>query len=86
MDFQPSGLRFSSSDPAELKIRWAEADDDINHDGKVDGADDALRDDLAIWRREAANDPWAKLATILKLDVEEAEAKLTGFSGYAVAY
>ena len=86
VDFQPSGLRFSSSEPAELKIRWAEADDDINHDGKVDGADAALRDDLAIWRREAANDPWAKLATILKLDVEEAEAKLTGFSGYAVAY
>jgi len=86
VDFQPTGLRFSSSEPAELRIRWAEADDDINHDGKVDGSDDALRDDLAIWRREAAKDPWAKLATILKLDTEEAEAKLTGFSGYAVAY
>ena len=86
VDFQPTGLRFSSSDPAELKIRWAEADDDINRDGKVDASDDALRDNLAIWRREGANDPWAKLATSLKLDVEEAEAKLIGFSGYAVAY
>ena len=86
VDFQPSGLRFSSSEPAELKLRWAEADDDINRDGRVDGADDALRDDLAIWRHESANDPWGKLATVLKLDVEEAEARLTGFSGYAVAY
>jgi hypothetical protein len=86
VDFQPSGLRFSSSEPAELKIRWAEAGDDLNQDGKVDASDDAVRSKLAIWRREAANDPWAKLATILKLDVEEAEATLTGFSGYAVAY
>lgn len=86
VDFQPSGLRFSSSEPAELKIRWAEADDDLNHDGKVDGTDAALKDKLAIWRHESANDPWDRLATILKLDVEEAEAKLTGFSGYAVAY
>ena len=86
VDFQPSGLRFSTSEPAELKIRWAEAGDDLNQDGKVDASDDAIRAKLAIWRREAANDPWAKLATILKLDVEEAEAKLTGFSGYAVAY
>ena len=86
VDFQPSGLRFSSFQPAELRIRWAEADDDINHDGKVDGSDDALRAKLAIWRQEGAKDPWNKLATILKLDVEEAEATLTGFSGYAVAY
>jgi hypothetical protein len=86
VDFQPSGLRFSTTEPAELRIRWAEADDDINHDGKVDGTDAALKDKLAIWRHESANDPWDKLATILKLDVEEAEAKLTGFSGYAVAY
>lgn len=86
VDFQPSGLRFSAADPAELKIRWAEAGGDLNQDGKVDALDDAIRAKLAIWRREAANEPWAKLATILKLDVAEAEAKLTGFSGYAVAY
>ena len=86
VDFQPTGLRFSSSQPAELRIRWAEADDDVNVDGKVDATDDALRAKLAIWRQEGAKDPWGKLATILKLDVEEAEATLTGFSGYAVAY
>lgn len=86
VDLQPSGLRFSSSQPAELRIRWAEADDDINGDGKVDATDDALRAKLAIWRQEGAKDPWGKLATVLKLDVEEAEATLTGFSGYAVAY
>jgi hypothetical protein len=86
VDFQPTGLRFSTVEPAELKLRWAEGDDDLNHDGRVDSSDDALRQQLAIWTHEGSNDPWTKLATDLRLDVEEAEARLRGFSGFAVAY
>ncbi len=86
VDFQPSGLRFSSSDPAELKLRFAEADRDVNRDGKVDGADDALRQMFALWAQESAGQPWAKLVTDLRLDVGDASAKLLGFTTYAVAY
>ena len=86
VDFQPTGLRFSAIAPAELKLRWAEGDDDLNDDKKVDDTDDSIRRQLAIWTHEALDDPWLKLATALQLDVEEAEAKLSGFSGFAVAY
>ena len=86
VDLQPSGLRFAASDPAELKLRFAEADADVNHDGVVDATDSALRATFAIWAQETANLPWAKLVTDLHLDIGEADAKLLGFTSYAVAY
>lgn len=49
-ELQPSGLQFSASDPAELKIRYAECDDDFNDDGEVDDADSTAEAALGIWR------------------------------------
>ncbi len=86
LDFQPSGLRFSAADPAELKLSFAEADDDLNDDGKVDAADSSLESQLAIWKRESASSPWVKLASIVELEADEIEALLSGFTGYAIAY
>jgi len=86
VDFQPSGLRFSPANPAELKLRFAEAGDDINGDGKHDATDDALKLTLAMWAQESAGLPWLKLVTDLRLDTGDASAKLLGFTTYAIAY
>lgn len=85
-EFQPSGLRFRADHPARLKIIFEHGDDDLDESGTVDATDVALRSSLAIWRREGANDPWVRLNDILKLELNEVEADLFGFSTYALAY
>jgi hypothetical protein len=85
-ELEPSGLRFSPLDPAELKIHYDHADDDLDDDGDVDAEDDALELTLAIWRQESPGDPFVKLGSLLVDDLEEIEAELEGFSRYALAY
>lgn len=83
---EPTGLTFSASKPAELKIRYAHADDDLNEDGEVDGEDDSLESILGIWRQELPGDPFVRLGSVKVEDQEELEADLQGFSRYAIAY
>jgi hypothetical protein len=85
-ELEPSGLRFSPLVPAELKIHYDHADDDLDDDGDVDGEDDALELILAIWRQESPGLPFVKLGSVLVDDLEEIEAELEGFSRYALAY
>jgi len=85
-ELQPSGLKFSPADPAELKIRYAHADDDLNEDGTVDGEDDHIESILGIWRQELPGDPFIRLGSVKVEGQEELEAELTGFSRYAIAY
>lgn len=83
---QPTGLKFSAEKPAELKIRYAHADDDFNEDGDVDGEDSHLETILGIWRQELPGQPFVRLGSVKVEDEEELEAKLNGFSRYAIAY
>jgi hypothetical protein len=83
---QPTGLKFSASKPAELKIRYAQADDDLNEDGEVDAEDGRLETILGIWRQELPGEPFVRLGSVKVEDEEELEAKLDGFSRYAIAY
>ena len=85
VDFQPSGLRFSAANPAELKISYLEADKDFNDDGVVDSSDTAFEAALSMWRRELSTSPWAKLSSSLVTSTHEVEATLTGFTSYAIA-
>jgi hypothetical protein len=85
-ELEPSGLRFSPDEKAELRIRYNHADDDLDDDGDVDDDDDTLELTLSIWRQEAPGDPFVRLGSILVDDLEEAEAELDGFSRYALAY
>ena len=85
-ELEPSGLRFSPSDPAELKIHYNHADDDLDEDGDVDGEDDAIEQTLSIWRQESPGDPFVRLGSLLVDELDEAEAELQGFSRYALAY
>ena len=86
VDFQPAGLRFAASKPAELKLSFAEADGDLDDDGDIDGDDVAAESRLAIWRRETIADPWVRLSSVLSVSRDEVEATITGFTNYAIAY
>jgi hypothetical protein len=85
-EMEPSGLAFSAENPAELRIRYAEAHGDLNDDGAVDSTDDDIESTMAIWRQETPSDPFVRVGTAVVKDAQEAEAELTGFSRYALAY
>jgi len=85
-EMAPTGLTFSADDPAELRIRYAEVHGDFNDDGSVDSEDDDIENTMAIWRQESPADPFVRVGTAVVKDLEEAEAELTGFSRYALAY
>ena len=86
VDFQPSGLVFSAGSPAHLRFELAETDSDLNGDGVVNSEDDSLKTQLSFWRQEAPGQPWFKVASAVFSDLNEAEADILGFSGYALAY
>jgi hypothetical protein len=85
-DLQPTGLKFSPVEPARLKIHYDHANGDLNDDGVSNGQDDSLEHTLAIWRQENPGDPFVRLLSVLTVETDEAEAELTGFSRYALAY
>jgi hypothetical protein len=85
-ELEPSGLRFSPADPAELKIHYDQADDDLDEDGDVDAEDESLELTLSIWRQETPADPFVRLGSLVVESLEEVEAELEGFSRYALAY
>ena len=78
--------RFVSSRPAELRIHYNHADDDLDEDGDVDLEDEALELTIGIWRQENDGDLFERLGSLLIDSVEEVEAELQGFSRYALAY
>lgn len=86
VQLEPSGLRFNPEEPAELRWKLADSDDDLDDDGDVDSRDGTLFTALAVWRQETAGAPWAKLVSRLSVEADEIEAELVGFSNYVVAY
>ena len=84
--FEPSGLRFDASQPAELRWKLAEKDDDLNEDGRVDDSDAQLVSQLAVWRQEALGMPWVRTPSQVSVENDEITADVFGFSNYAVAY
>lgn len=85
-NFQPSGLRFATGVPARLKMEFAEADDDYNHDGVVDSKDQEAETQFSFWKQEAPGLPWTKVGSAVAEDLKEVEADITGFTGYAISY
>jgi hypothetical protein len=85
-DLQPTGLKFNPAEPARLKIHYDHAEGDLNDDGVSDSRDDSIERTLAIWKQENLTDPFVRLTSVLTIETDEAEAQLTGFSRYALAY
>jgi len=86
VEFSPAGLRFDPNEPAELKLSFREKGGDLNDDGRTDAADAAVLARLGLWRREAASAPWVKLSSRTKVETDEIEADIIGFTSYAIAY
>lgn len=84
--FEPSGLKFSQSTPAQMTLSFLRADDDVNGDGLIDSADASLKTQLHIWGQETPGGVWTRMPSALFLDVEELVVGIPGFSGYAAAY
>ena len=86
IDFQPSGLRFAAKNPARMKMFFSQVGDDLDGDGRVDGNDDAIQQQLSVWRQEAMGAPWFKVSSVVVKSNKEVDANLGGFTGYALAY
>lgn len=84
--FEPAGLKFSPSDPAELRINYDVADGDLDHNGRHDAEDDSLEDHLAIWVQETPGAPYTRLTSLVAKSSKDIRADLPGFSRYAVSY
>lgn len=80
---EPSGIVFDPADPAELELRYVNADDDFDDDGEDDPDDESLID---MWRQESIGDPWTRVGQIKDADEDRVRATLTSFSRYALAF
>ena len=85
-EMEPAGLTFDPSQPAELKIHYAHADDDFNEDGTVDTSDDQIEQQLAIWKQETLTGPFVRLGSVNEVNFEEIDVDILGFTRYAIAY
>ena len=84
--FEPSGLVFNPNQPAELKISYADADDDFDDDGDIDDEDAAFESDLTVWRQDVLGGDWARLgATMHSVELDEIEIDVHHFTGFALA-
>ncbi len=86
VDFQPQGLVFAPSRPARATYWYLEADHDFNFDGVVNAADAALESTFRIWGQELPGDPWSDLESVARPGSDQVEARVPGFTRYAVSY
>jgi hypothetical protein len=82
-EFQPAGLRFSHSRPAELRVNYQFAHPDFNGDGEVNDDDDDF--EFGWWRQEMPGQPWERIGSARLHDVTEVRADIYGFTRYALA-
>jgi hypothetical protein len=83
---EPAGLTFNPANPAELRVSYAVAGGDLDHDGDHDAADDSLQTHLGIWRQELPGTPFQRLPSLVSVSSKDVQADLPGFSRYAVSY
>ena len=86
VDFQPSGVVFSSSSPAQLAFWYQDANPDLNGDAVVDALDETLKEQLSIWYRGTRSDAWRQLWSKNDTTQELVTAALYHFSQYAVSW
>lgn len=77
----PSGLQFDPLAPAELELRYVNADPDFDGDGDDDPE---LEDDIDLWRQENPGDPWERVGILKDSSLDRVRANLTEFSRYAL--
>ncbi len=74
-EFRPSGLEFNPEEPARLEIDYDDADSEfLDFEAEFD-----------IWRQERPGELWFRLGTVQFEDRDEIEARLMGFTRFALA-
>lgn len=81
-EFEPTGLRFDPDEPAELELRYVEADPDFDGDGDDDPE---LEDEIDLWRQEQPGAPWVRIGDVKDLERDELRAFLESFTRFAAA-
>lgn len=80
--FEPGGLVFNPVEPAELELRYFNADDDYDDDGLPDPE---LEGDIDLWRQEKPGDPWERVGDLKDVEFDRVRAFLRTFSRYGLA-
>ncbi len=75
-NFEPSGLRFSTSRPAKMEIEYGEAQI----------SDTTIEHRLHLWMQEQPGDSLTQIGSIHSEEFDEFQADILGFSRYAIAY
>ncbi|HXG45530.1 MAG TPA: hypothetical protein VNJ71_12330 [Gemmatimonadales bacterium] len=83
---EPTGLVFDPAHPAELTIEYDHTNGDLDDDGDVDPDDARIEQIMGLWRQPTLADPFTRIGSVKFEDLDEIEAKLNGFSRYAIAY
>lgn len=78
---EPSGLTFNPVEPAELEIRYVNADSDYDDDGDPDPE---LEVEIDLWRQENPGDDWERTGDLKDLETDRVRAFLDGFSRYGL--
>ena len=86
VDFQPSGLKFSAADRPTLKISFAACGEDLNYDNAVDEKDQQIMKSLSFWRQETPFQPWTRVPSTVVTTTKDVNARLGGFTGYAIEF
>jgi hypothetical protein len=84
VDFQPSGVKFSIKSPATMALWYRNANQDLNGNGVVDGYDQKLLSQLAIYY--ILSGAGSKLPSVNDTTQEFVAAPLLHFSQYAVSW
>jgi len=85
-DFQPTGLEFSPTRPAELTLQYHNDDHDYSGDGKVDTTDARIQGQLDVWQRQPPDTLWHRLGASNYQSYEELDAKIPHFTDHAIAW
>ncbi len=86
VDFEPSGVKFSTVLTPQLVMWYANANPDLNGDGVVDATDAALEQQLAIWGQTTRTQGWFKTTSNNDTTQQYVVSNVYHFSNYAVAF
>ncbi|HEV2670592.1 MAG TPA: hypothetical protein VGU74_05830 [Gemmatimonadales bacterium] len=86
VDFQPSGVLFTSPKPATLVFWYQNAEQDLNGDGVVNGADRVLLDQLRIIYRRDGHAHWHRTRSMKGWTWPYVFSPIRHFSSYAVSW
>ncbi len=86
VQLEPTGLQFAKKSPADLTMWYTGAGADLNGDGVVDAADDAIQSQLGMWYQEGETAPWLRLDAWHDAQARWLSVLLEHFSGYSISY